>query len=289
MKVFTCTPRGYCSGVINAISLALKQRKEHPNSKIYVYGKLVHNEDVIRLLDENGIITLNYINNYALLFKGLEKGSFLIFTAHGHLADYEKAALDAHLIIVDATCPRVKENIDFIKKSIVEGKEIIYIGKALHPETIAALSISDKVYLFEHNSSFDYSKIKTNNPIVLNQTTLSFLDIKLEHEQILKHLPQAIIKNDICNATYLRQEAVYNIPKEVDLIIIVGGSSSSNTQRLVDIAKSNFPHVEVKRILNIDDIKSTDLTKFKYAAVAAGTSTPLEKTNEVIKYLKELD
>lgn len=289
MKIYACSPRGYCSGVIRAITMALKARNDNPNKNIYIYGKLVHNEDVIRLLDKNKIITLNPIKNFALLFKGLNESSIIIFTAHGHPKDYEKAALDANLTFIDATCPRVKENMDYIKEAIEENKTIVYIGKDGHPETAAALSISKKVYLFDKNKFFDYSKLNCLSPIILNQTTLSFLDLKDDYNNIKIHFPNAIIKNDICNATLLRQKSILNIPNDVDLIVIVGGSSSSNTQKLVEIAKSKFPLVMVKRVLNVEELKKENLKKYKYAAIAAGTSTSLDKTNEVIDYLKELN
>lgn len=289
MKVYACNPRGYCSGVIHAINLVLNLRKEHQNSQIFVYGKLVHNEDVIKLLDKNNIITLNPIQNIELLFKGLEKNSYIVFTAHGHPHNYEIAAKEAGLQIVDATCPRVKENMDYLKKEIDEGNQAIYIGKALHPETIAALSISNNIFLYEKDKPFDYSKITADAPIILNQTTLSFLDIKEEHQDIKKHIPNARIVDEICNATLLRQKSVLSIPNDVDIIFVVGGSSSSNTQKLYEIASSHFSHATIKRILNIDDIKKEELSNYCYAAVVAGTSTPLDVTNQIIDYIKQLN
>ena len=287
MKCYVCNPRGYCAGVIKAITKAKKTKKMYSDRPIYVFGMLVHNEDVKDSLLKEGIITIEDTSNYKEVINNLPSNSVLIFTAHGHKEEIESYAKEKGLITVDTTCEIVKKNLDLIRNAIKNNKDVIYIGKNNHPETTAAISLSENVHLLEIGKDFDYASVK-ESPLVLNQTTLSHLELKDTHDIIKDNIPSADIIDEICDATKIRQLSVLNIPSEVDLIIIVGGKKSSNTKKLYEIATSKYPNVKVMQVLNAEEINKNDLLGHNYAAIASGTSTPIEITNKVIELIKSI-
>lgn len=288
MKTYVCNPRGYCLGVINAINKAKQTKLSNAGKEVYVFGMLVHNEDVINELSECGITTVVDTSDYKKVIDNLNKDSILIFTAHGHVKEIEEYAINKGLETVDATCSIVNKNLELIKESIKNNKEVIYIGKKSHPETVAALSLDKSIHLYDIKNGFDFKNLKSDNPLVINQTTLSHLELKDIHDDIKKHVSNAEIIDEICDATKVRQLAILNIPNEVDLIVIVGGTKSSNTNKLFEIAKDTHKNARVIKVLNLSELKRYKLDNYKYAAIAAGTSTPVGVTNEIINYIKSI-
>ena len=270
-------PIGHCFGVLKAIEIAKETRK---NKNIYVFGLLVHNEEVVKELENNNIktIEMNEDNAISLLNK-FTADDVVIFTAHGHPEIYEDILKKNHVIYVDATCKKVKECF----KAIKEADEVIYIGKNHHPETVAALTMNQNAHLYDISSgSFDYNVLKTNNPLVINQTTLSFLELDDIHNQIKSKLPNAIFHDEICDATLLRQRAIQKIDESTDTIIIVGSKRSSNTMKLYDIARVVHPN---KQVIMVDEVK--DLTQYKFGkniAIVSGTSTPVKTIEKIRDY-----
>ena len=261
MKVEVLNPKGYCSGVTLAIKTALKAKEENPDRDVFVLGMLVHNEESINFLKEKGIISLtNKDNNLFELLDKVPSGSVLIFTAHGHDEKLDELAKNKGLLIYDATCPMVKSNIALIKNKIQEGYKVIYIGKENHPETTAMLSISDDVLLYDDNLLNNYLKTTNSKIFVANQTTLNYDEINEIHARILEVNPTAIIQNEVCNTTRLRQSALKNLSDDTDLIYVVGSNKSNNTIKLFEIAEANYPKALIKLInsiavINIEDIQ----------------------------------
>ena len=285
MKVELVTPQGYCAGVKNAINTALKAKQENPEKRVFVLGMLVHNKNVIDELNSNGIITLPYESDEALP-KKLKSGDVLIFTAHGHSDRIESLAKDKGLIIYDCTCPIVNKNIALIKNEIGDNHQVIYIGQKDHKETKAALSISEKVILFDSKSPFNYEILIDKSPLVVNQTTLNFMSLQNIHKEIKEHLPQARIQNEICAATRERQTAISNIDKNTDLIVIVGDKLSSNCNKLFEIASKNYPLSKVIMVENLKQLKKAKIDGIKKAAISSGASTPYKLVEEIENYLK---
>ena len=286
MNVTTLKPVGFCYGVISAIDYAKKIKKEHQDKNVYIFGLLVHNNDVTKYLESFDIHTIDTskINEIERLNK-FNKDDIVIFTAHGHNFLYEKILKDNGVTYYDAICPRVKQNVDIILNT---NEDVIYIGKKGHAETEAALTFKDNVHLYNLNDKFDYSKIKSKNPLVINQTTLSFLEISHIHEDIKKHLENANILDEICHTTKNRQEKILNIKQDFDLLVVVGSKVSSNSTKLYELAKNKYQNKEVIFVENTLDLKNYDLTSFKNALVASGTSTPLTSIEEVIEKLREI-
>ena len=277
-------PIAHCYGVINAIELAKKVASEHKDKNIYVFGLLVHNDEVTKSLLDLGIKTVDLTNVDPLArLKEFNKDDIVIFTAHGHPFRYESILKENGITYYDATCPKVKECFDIIKKN----KETIYIGKKNHPEANAALTMNEHVLFYDINEKFDYSLVKTTNPLVINQTTLSFLELEDIHKDIKNHLPNAEIVDEICNATLLRQKAINELGDSVDAIFIVGSKKSSNTLKLFEVAKNRHPNKKIYFIENIDEVKKMEVN-FVNAVIASGTSTPLDTINQIKEYLESL-
>ena len=284
MIVSLIKPQGFCSGVTRAVSIAKQAKAEHPNENVYILGMLAHNQTLINDLSKEGLITLDDTDEYESL-KKIEKGSVIVFTAHGHSDTIEEKARELGLIVYDATCFKVKSNLEKIKEEIKAGHQVIYIGQKGHKETNAALSVSDKVSLYDTKLLINYYLITDKNPYVINQTTLNYQELNAFHKDILEHIPGARIENEICAATRLRQEAVSKIDKDTDLIIVVGHQKSSNSNRLFEIAKSSYKNATVIMVNDLNELKSFDVDSKKKAAVVSGASTPQYVVDDIYNYL----
>ena len=284
MKVSLIKPQGFCSGVTKAIAIARKAKEENQNKPIYILGMLAHNNLLVRDLEKEGFITLSDTDEIKSI-DSLSKGDVLVFTAHGHDEKVEEYARNKGIKIYDATCFKVKSNLEKIKKEINEGHQVIYIGQKGHKEANAALAVSKNVSLYDTQLLINYYFITDTNPYVINQTTLNFYELSRYHEDILKHIPGARIEQEICAATRLRQEAVTKIDKDTDLIIVVGSKKSSNSNKLFDIASNNFKTAAVYMVNDLEELKGLKINNKKKAAVVSGASTPKYIVDEIYSYL----
>ena len=284
MEVALIKPQGYCAGVMQAIKLAVEAKEYNPNRNVFVLGMLVHNKIVIDELSRHGIKTLEGDNEINLI-NSLSKGDVIIFSAHGHDPKLDELAKSKGLIIYDATCPKVANNMNRIREEIKANHQVIYIGQNGHRETNAALSLSNNVSLYDTKLLINYQLITDKSPYVINQTTLNFIALEDIHNDIKKHIPGARIANEICAATRLRQEAILNIDKDTDLILIVGDQKSSNSKKLYDLAKEHYINSDVYLVRDLEDVKKLDLANKKKAAISSGASTPLFLVEEIHEYL----
>ncbi len=287
MQITLIKPQGFCGGVTRAVSLAKKAKEDHPSKDIYILGMLAHNQTLIDDLSKQGFITL--LGNEEEEINKLKKGDVIVFTAHGHSEYLDNLAISKGLITYDATCFKVKSNLEKIQKEIEDGHQVIYIGQKGHKETEAALSISPQVSLYDTKLLINYYLITDKNPYVINQTTLNYYELTRFYDDIKKHIPGARFENEICDATRLRQEAMLHIDKDVELIVVVGHKKSSNTNRLFDIAKTHYPDALVMMVNDVEDMKVFDLSLIKKAAIASGASTPSYIVDEIYEYLSKYD
>ena len=283
MEVALVKPQGFCSGVTRAVQLVHKAKEDHKDKTVYILGMLAHNQSLIDSLSGEGFVTLNG-NEFEEINK-LQKGDVLVFTAHGHDEKLDRIAKEKGLITYDATCFKVQDNLNKIKKEISSDHQVIYIGQSGHKEANAALAVSNKVSLYDTKLLINYQLITDKSPFVLNQTTLNFYELKKYHEDILRHYPGARIENEICNATRLRQEAILKIEKDTDLIVIVGHPKSSNSNKLNDIALANYPNALVVMASDLSELKKIPLEGKRKAAVGSGASTPQYIVDEIFNYL----
>ena len=286
MEVALIKPQGFCSGVTRAVEVAKKAKQENLNKNIYILGMLAHNQILIDDLSKEGFITL--LGNEEEEIEKLNPGDVLVFTAHGHSSKLDELASKKGLITYDATCFKVLDNLKKIKREISDGHQVIYIGQKGHKEANAALSVSENVSLYDTQLLINYQLITDRNPFVLNQTTLNFYELQKYHNDILRHFPGARIENEICNATRLRQEAMLKIDNDTDLIVVVGHPKSSNSNKLFDIAKTNYPNALVLMVNNLQELKAYNVEGKRKAAVGSGASTPQYIVDEIYNYLVTL-
>lgn len=288
MEVIKISPRGYCYGVVDALALATQTAKDlNVPRPIYILGMIVHNSHVTDYFKDEGIITLDGENRLEILNQ-IESGT-VIFTAHGVSPEVRRKARDKGLTVVDATCPDVTRTHDLIKEKVADGYHVIYIGKKGHPEPEGAIGVApDCVHLVERLEEVDALNVSSERIIITNQTTMSQWDVKHLMNRILEKFPRAEIHNEICLATQIRQEAVAEQAKDVDLVIVVGDPKSNNSNRLAQVSEE-IAGVKAYRISDITELQLDWLRNIRNVGVTSGASTPTPITKEVITFLENYD
>lgn len=287
MNIVRVTPRGYCKGVVRAISIAQSCRKQYPHQKITVLGMLVHNEYVKKALEQLGIATVEDADKSRLeLLDAVEEG-VVIFTAHGISDAVKEKAAAKGLICVDASCPDVVATQELVRSYLKRDYVIFYIGKKRHPEAEAVCSLSKRVYRITREE--DIPHLTHPRILVTNQTTMSIFDVEQLCRVIQKRYPQAQICEEICNATRIRQQAVADLKgKGVDVLYVVGDPHSNNSKRLAQIGKEQG----IPAVYLIDDVrgvKQEQVADVQTVAVTSGASTPTYLTTQVIDYLEHME
>ena len=286
MDVKIIEPSGYCKGVANAFKLAKEVSQKHPNKNIVVLGELVHNEDALKELADLHIKTM-YKNDssYLDMVDMLKGDDIVILTAHGHPYEVEEKLLKRGIKYYDATCPFVKLAHDEISRNIKDKHQVIYIGKKNHPEALSALSLSNDVILYEIKDGMNKSLITDESPLLISQTTFSKLDINRIEEELKEDYPSLRFAKSVCNASLLRQEALLNIEKDIEAIIVVGGKNSNNTKTLYNLALTHFPCAKILYVQNKDEVNKKDLIGLSRIAIISGTSSPRYILEEISDYL----
>ncbi len=285
MIVNKIIPQGYCNGVKRALDIANKALDD-PNTikPIYLLGHIIHNKHVVKGLKDKGAIIIDDKEKTRLeLLDSINNGS-VIFSAHGVSPLVYEKAKNKGLNIIDTTCPNVLIVHKRMKEYLAKGYECIYIGTKNHPECEGVLGINDNINFISSIQDVDNLNINNKNIYVTNQTTLSKFDMQDIINRIIKKYPTAVIDDKICNATTVRQEAMAK-QKLVDLCIVVGDKSSSNTKKL---AKVSQEIVGIKTILceDLPSLDKNELNNVKEVSISSGASTPDYIVNEIIEYLK---
>ncbi|CAG7613468.1 4-hydroxy-3-methylbut-2-enyl diphosphate reductase [Paenibacillus solanacearum] len=288
MDVIKISPRGYCYGVVDAMTLAMQTAKNlNLPRPVYILGMIVHNAHVTDYFEKEGIVTLDGSNRLDIL-EQIECGT-VIFTAHGVSPEVRARAREKGLTVVDATCPDVTRTHDLIREKTAEGYDVIYIGKKGHPEPEGAVGVSpERVHLIEKPEEAEALNLSGGRVIITNQTTMSQWDIKHIMNKLIERFPHAEIHNEICLATQVRQEAVAEQAKDADLLIVVGDPRSNNSNRLAQVSE-DIAGVRAYRIADVTELQREWLEPVRRVAVTSGASTPTPITKEVIGYLEQYD
>ncbi len=284
MKINKITPQGYCGGVKIALSMVNQALHDPKYPKpIYLLGSIIHNHHVIKKLQEQGVILLEEPGkSKGELLQSISSGT-IVLSAHGSAPQIYQYAQKQGLTILDTTCKNVCIIHDKIKHYLNEGYTCFYIGTKNHPECEGIIGISSAIHLISNENDIPNLPFRTNKIYVTNQTTLSIFDTQKIYDEIKNKYPTAILDNKICNATTIRQKALFE-QEPVDLCLVVGDSSSSNTKKLV--LASQKAQIPTLLIDSVDDLKKIDLSPFNSISITSGASTPEEIVDEVIKYLK---
>ena len=263
------------------MKIAIETKENNPSKSVVILGMLVHNEDSLKSLEKRGIKTI-YDKNCSLeqLVEKINEPSIVILTAHGHSKEVEEKLLKNGHQIVDATCPFVENSFSDIKKSLLKGFFVFYIGVKNHPESTAALSLSEKVLLIDVKDQI-IPKIDFESPLIISQTTLSKFETQDIINKIKNVYPKSIVLNGICNASTSRQEALMNLKEDFDLIYVVGGLNSNNSKTLFNLAKRLYPNKKVLQIQNASEINKKDLLGLSHIVISSGASTPKDVIEQI--------
>lgn len=288
MDILRITPRGYCYGVVDAITLAKRLAANPKVSRpIFVLGQIVHNRHVVNQLASLGIVTLDGGERLALLDQ-VPTGATVVFTAHGVSPEVKQAAIARGLQTYDATCPDVTRTHNLIREKIAQGYFVIYIGTPGHPEPEGAMgeAPSGRIALVADREQALVIAVPEGMPVaVMTQTTLSQWDTEAIIEVICQRFPAAQIFNEICMATQSRQEAAVRAAEDVDLVIVVGDRRSNNSNRLVEVVEK-IGQKRAKRVESVEDLDPSWFDGVSRVGVTSGSSTPTEITRAVINQIE---
>jgi 4-hydroxy-3-methylbut-2-enyl diphosphate reductase len=280
-EILLAQPRGFCAGVDRAIEIVERALRQF-GAPIYVRHEIVHNAYVVADLRGKGAIFIEELAD-------VPAGNTVIFSAHGVSRAVQEEARERGLTVFDATCPLVTKVHMEVAKMRREGREIIMIGHAGHPEVEGTMGQTDAgMYLVE--TVDDVNRLNVTDPELLayvSQTTLSVDDTTGIIAALKEKFPNIAEpkKGDICYATTNRQEAVKFMAPQVDLVIVVGSPNSSNSNRLREVAeKIGVPAYMVD---NVVQIKPEWLSGKRRIGVTAGASAPEVLVQAVINHLKE--
>jgi len=284
MKILLANPRGFCAGVDRAIEI-VERAIELYGAPIHVRHEVVHNRYVVDGLREKGAIFVEELDE-------VPDGATVIFSAHGVPKAVEDNANDRGLQVFDATCPLVtKVHLEVVKYAR-EGREVILIGHAGHPEvegTMGRYDTSQGGRILLVQTPQDVRTLKVRDPerlAFVSQTTLSVDDTATIIEALRQRFPHiaAPKRDDICYATQNRQDAVKALCEQVDLLLVVGATNSSNSNRLAELGSR--AGVESHLVARASEIDADWLTGRRAIGVTAGASAPEVLVAEVVERLK---
>ena len=285
MKIILANPRGFCAGVHRAINIVERALELFP-APIYVRHEVVHNQYVVDDLKARGAVFVEKLDE-------VPDDNIVIFSAHGVAQSVREEAKRRELKVFDATCPLVTKVHMEVTRASSRDQECILIGHQGHPEVVGTMgqydSVKGGIYLVE--SPEDVALLEVKNPDVLcysSQTTLSVDDTANVIDALRVKFPsiEGPRKNDICYATQNRQDAVKDLADKTDLVLVVGSTNSSNSNRLRE--KANSAGVNAYLIDNEFDIKSEWFENVQTVGVTAGASAPDILVQAVIKKLQKM-
>ena len=276
-NLYVVTPRGFCAGVEMAIK-ALTWMLKIYDEPVYCYHEIVHNDWIVQKFKDKNVI---FIEDP----KELPADSIVMLSAHGTAPKIEMEFKNISMTSVNSVCPLVTKVHHEAKKFSENGKKIIYVGHKNHDEAIGALGVApNNMILVETVDDLDNKSLRKENVALLAQTTLAMSEwepvldkAKNEFENI--ELPR---KSDLCYATTNRQKALINISNKVDKVLVVGSSTSSNTNALVTTI--NNLGKDAYRIETLDDLRNLNLVG-KDVAITAGASAPDHIVKEITEHL----
>ena len=282
MRVVLAQPRGFCAGVERAIEIVERALEKYV-PPIYVRHEIEHNRHVVERLRAKGARFVDELDE-------IPPGSVTIFSAHGVSRAVEASAESRDLPVIDATCPLVSKVHSEGQRYATQGREIILIGHAGHPEIEGTMGrIDGKVYLI--SKAEEVAALQVSNPeklAFITQTTLSVDDTRAVIDALKERFPGIVGPDtkDICYATQNRQRAVHDLAMDVDVVLVVGAANSSNSNRLREIAaEQNVPSYLVA---DADALDPQWLEGATSVGITAGASAPEDLVQKLIERLREI-
>ena len=272
---------GFCFGVKRAVDQVYEQTEKEKGKKIYTYGPIIHNEEVVKDLRSRGVEVIHSEEELAALTEGI-----VIIRSHGVPKRIYDLLEERKLQYVDATCPFVKKIHNIVKKASEEGSHVIIIGNPEHPEVqgIMGWSLLPVTVIQDAEEAEQLSLPEEQKICIVSQTTFNYNKFKDLVEIISKKRYDISVLNTICNATKERQTEAKSIAKGVDAMIVIGDKHSSNTQKLFEICKKACNNTYY--IQTLDDLDMNQLRSVETVGITAGASTPNKIIEEVQKNVR---
>lgn len=281
MNVKLAKSAGFCFGVKRAVNMVY-DRIGQTDMPIYTYGPIIHNEEVVKDMESKGVHVVEDLSDLATLPKGI-----VIIRSHGISKSEYDQMQEAGFEIVDATCPFVLKIHRLVREYSMKGHYIIIVGNENHPEVqgIRGWVEESGVSIIATKEDADNFALPDAVPVtIVSQTTFNYNKFQELVEIITKKGYDINVLNTICNATEERQTEARSIAKESDAMIVIGGKSSSNTQKLFEICKNECANTYY--IQTSSDMDYTKLRSINNVGITAGASTPNNIIEEVSKNVR---
>ena len=268
MDVTVAKTAGFCFGVKRAVEKVYEQI-EKGKTPIYTFGPIIHNEEVVRDLEERGVKVLETAEELRQLTDGV-----VVIRSHGVGKDIYDILEKNGIEIIDATCPFVKKIHRIVSEQNENGRRVIIVGNGKHPEVEGIKGWgNDDTLVIETAEEFEKLQISDGEKLcIVAQTTFNYNKFQDLVEKISKTRYDILVLNTICNATQERQVEAGRIASQVDAMIVIGGKNSSNTQKLYEIC-----HKECKNtyyIQTLGDLNPESVNSVRSVGITAGASTP---------------
>ena len=277
MNVELAKTAGFCFGVKRAVDTVYQQIEQYRGKKIFTYGPIIHNEEVIKDLRSHGVEVLNDEEELKTA-----DADVVVIRSHG-VAKYIYDILEERgITCVDATCPFVKKIHKIVAEKSAEGSNIVIVGNGEHPEVQGIRGwAGEQVTVVQTQEDAERFELpdKDQKVCIVAQTTFNYNKFKELVEIISKKRYDIVVLNTICNATKERQTEARQIAARVDAMVVIGDKRSSNTQKLFEICKEEC--LNTYYIQTLDDLDINQLRSVESVGITAGASTPNKIIEEV--------
>ena len=275
MEVTVAKTAGFCFGVKRAVEKVYEQigKTEKP---IYTYGPIIHNEQVVGDLQEKGVEVIDTLEELKTI-----RDAVVVIRSHGVGKDVYDILKENGVEIVDATCPYVKKIHRIVEKQTAEGRRVLIVGSEDHPEVQGIKGWGDeRTKVIENMDDFRRLELPDDEKLcIVSQTTFNYKKFQDLVEKISKTRYDITVLNTICNATQERQVEAMRIASQVDVMLVIGGKHSSNTQKLYDICRKECKNTYY--IQTLGDFNPECISSVRSVGITAGASTPNNIIEEV--------
>ena len=279
-EVILAKTAGFCFGVKRAVDMVYERIGSA--GKIYTFGPIIHNETVVGDLKDKGVHVIESEEELKNLHEGV-----VIIRSHGVSKRIQELIEAQGLTVVDATCPFVKKIHQVVEEAAGKGRQVVIIGSASHPEVEGIQGFCDSknpAVVIENAAQAEaFSNPENRDICIVSQTTFNQKKFQELVAILEKKGYHVIVVNTICNATFERQTEAKEIASKVDAMVVIGGLSSSNTQKLYEICKRECENTQY--IQTLDDLKRSP-DSISCVGITAGASTPKTIIEEVQKYVR---
>ena len=283
MEVILAKSAGFCFGVRRAVNEVYRCLEEEGNVPIYTFGPIIHNDEVVSDLNKKGVQVVDTLDELAALPKGI-----VIIRSHGVSRDIEKRMCALGMRVIDMTCPFVKKIHRLVEEKSSQGCQIVIAGNPVHPEVQGIVGWSiNSAHVVRDAEEAGLLELDSAKPVFLAaQTTFHYIKFQNIVDQFEKKEYNINCVNTICNATRDRQEEAARLAASVDGMLVIGGSHSSNTQKLFEICKKECNNTHY--IQTAEDLDTNWFLTADRVGVTGGASTPNIIIEEVLHHVRRI-